>query len=114
MKCEAIQMVRLTVLYNIPDETDEADFIEWRLTEHQLSNEAIPGVLATSFHRIYQTPGEAKPRYRFMTTADWADRESFENGFYDPNVQKALQQDLQRIRDAVFLVSENLDLPNKS
>ena len=45
-------MIRLTVLYNLPEGADQAEFIKWRLTEHQASNESISGVLSTDFARI--------------------------------------------------------------
>ena len=37
-------MIRLTVLYNLPEGTDEAEFLRWRLGEHQAENAAMPGV----------------------------------------------------------------------
>ncbi len=101
-------MIRLTVLYNLPPDEDEESFVEWRLSQHQLSQGGIPGVVASSFHRITDAPDGGAPPYRFMTTADWPDRASFEAGFYDSQVQAKMQEDVKRIRDAVFLVSELL------
>lgn len=101
-------MIRLTVLYNLPPETDEEEFLAWRLGEHQESNMSMPGVIASSFYRIYGTWTGDPPPYRFMTTVDWPDRESFGRGFFDPHVQAKLRDDVQRIRDAVFLISEEL------
>lgn len=101
-------MIRLTVLYNLPPETDEDEFVEWRLSQHQLAQGGIPGVISSSFHRVVERPGGDPPRYRFMTIADWADRESFERGFYSEPVQEKLRKDVESIRDAVFLVSEEL------
>ena len=43
-----------------------------------------------------------------MTTVDWPDRESFERGFYNPQVQADLEENLKKISDALFLVSESL------
>lgn len=102
-------MIRLTVLYNLPAGTDEAEFLAWRLGEHQGANASMAGVLRTDFARIDKGfPDDQPPRYRFMTTADWADWESFEKSFYDPEVQASLQEDVKRITDSVFLISEIL------
>lgn len=100
-------MIRLTVMYNLPPDTDEDDYLAWRLGEHQDNNAAISGVIRTDFARIDETyPRDQKPPYRFMTTADWADRESFEKGFYDEKVQTDLAENLKKITDYVFLISE--------
>lgn len=102
-------MIRLTVLYNLPEGSDEEAFLRWRLSDHQASNAAIPGVIRTDFGRIDEAwPGNAKPPYRFMTTADWPDMESFRKGFYDPQVQAELQENLKKIADPIFLISEIL------
>lgn len=102
-------MIRLTVMYNLPEDTDENAFLEWRLGEHQTNNAAMPGVIRTDFARIDETlPRGTKPPYRFMTIAEWPDRESFEASFYAPEAQAKLEEDVKRIRDAVFLVSEIL------
>lgn len=101
-------MIRLTVLYNLPPDADEEEFLAWRLGEHQENNMAMPGVIATAFHRIERTAAGEEPPYRFMTTVDWPDRESFERGFYNEKVQAKLQEDVKRIRDTVFLISEEL------
>lgn len=102
-------MIRLTVIYNLADDQDEAEFLEWRLTEHQESNASIPGVMRTDFARIDGAwPPGSQPAYRFMTTTDWPDRESFERGFYDPQVQADLREDAKRLKDPLFLISEIL------
>lgn len=98
-------MIRLTVLYNLPPGQDEERFLEWRLGEHQSANMSIEGVVASQFHRVLQ---DGEPVYRFMTTVDWPDRESFERGFYDPQVQANLEENLKKISDPLFLVSECL------
>ena len=100
-------MIRLTVLYNLPPGHDEEEFLEWRLGEHQSANMAIEGVVASQFHRILKD-GDTDPAYRFMTTVDWPDRESFERGFYDARVQADLKENLEKISDPLFLVSECL------
>jgi hypothetical protein len=83
--------------------------LEWRLGEHQENNASMSGVIHTDFARVFEgvPPGTA-PRHRFMTIAEWADRESFEKAFYTPEVQSKLQQDLKRISDYEFLISEIL------
>ena len=100
-------MIRLTVLYNLPPGSDEDEFLRWRLGEHQQANASAPGVIRTDFGRI-DGPGDEKPPYRFMTTADWPDRESFEAVFYDEAFQAQLKQDQGRITDVLFLISEIL------
>ena len=102
-------MVRLTVLYNLAPGTKEEAFLKWRLTEHQDANQSIPGVICTDFARVDEVwPGDTLPPYRFMTTADWADMESFRQGFYDPEVQAGLQKNLELLSDPLFLISEVL------
>ncbi len=102
-------MIRLTVLYNLPEGTNEDEFLSWRLGEHQDSNSKIGGVIRTDFGRIDEAwPREQSAPYRFMTVVEWPDRESFEAGFYAPNVQEKLRGDIERISDMVFLVSEVL------
>ena len=105
-------MVRLTVLYNLPEGSDEAAFLEWRLGEHQEENASMEGVIQTDFARVDEewTPEKwhAKPRYRFMTTAVWSDRASFEKAFYDIKEQATLLENLKKLADPIFLVSEIL------
>jgi hypothetical protein len=43
-----------------------------------------------------------------MTIAEWPDRESFERAFYAPAAVAALEEDLKRLHDPVFLISEVL------
>ena len=102
-------MIRLTVLYNLSPDTDEEEFLKWRLTEHQDANLAIEGVVRTDFSRIDEVwPEGAKPPYRFVTTLDWPDMESFKKGFYDPEVQAGLEKNLKILSNPVFLISEIL------
>jgi heme-degrading monooxygenase HmoA len=100
-------MIRLTVFYNLAEGQDEEEFLKWRLTEHQESNASIPGVVRTDFARIDETwPPGTEPTHRFMTISEWPDRESFEAGFYDEEVQTNLVEDVKRIKDAKFFISE--------
>ncbi len=107
-------MIRLTVLYNLPPGSDEDEFLRWRLGEHQESNASMPGVLRTDFGQVTEAPLPGQGRapnalpFRFMTVAEWDTREEFENSFYDEVLQDDLRQNVERISDAVFLVTEIL------
>ena len=102
-------MIRLTVLYNLPENTSEDEFLEWRLTTHQASNEAMPGVIRTDFARITDSwPDGSLPPYRYQTTADFPDRESFEVGFQSEESQARLNENLRKLGDYAFFVSEVL------
>lgn len=102
-------MIRLTVMYNLAPDQDEAAFLEWRLGAHQAANASMPGVTHTDFARVDDSwPAETTPPYRFITTLDWPDRESFEAAFFDPEEQAALQENLKKLADPVFLISEVL------
>lgn len=102
-------MIRLTVLYNLPGGTDEGEFLSWRLTDHQQTNKSMPGVVRTDFARITDCwPIGSMPSYRFQTTIEWPDRETFEASFYDETVQAKLKENLRRIGDYSFFVSDVL------
>jgi hypothetical protein len=102
-------MIRLTVLYNLPPGADEEAFLEWRLTEHQEANASTPGVIRTDFARIDGAyPDSVQAPYRFMTTADWPDRETFAKVFYAAEFQATLQENIKKIHEPLFLISEIL------
>ena len=102
-------MIRLTILYNLQSNVDEEKFLEWRLGVHQQENMASPGVLRSDFATVQANAlSDAPPVYRFMTTADWPDMESFRQAFYDPDMQASLQESLKMLKDPLFLVSEIL------
>lgn len=102
-------MIRLTVLYDLPEDASEDEFLEWRLSEHQESNESMPGVVRTDFARITECwPEGSMPAYRFHTTADWADRDSFEAGFNNDEAQARLKENLKKLGVYTFFVSEIL------
>jgi hypothetical protein len=102
-------MVRLTVMYDLPPGSDEAEFLRWRLGDHQRANAGMPGVLRTDFAIVESAwPRGAPARHRFMTIAEWPDRGSFERAFYDPEAVAALEENLKRLHDPVFLISEVL------
>lgn len=105
-------MIRLTIMYNLPPNSDEDEFLRWRLGEHQDSNASMQHVVNTDFGRIDErwtpeNPLAAAP-YRFMTIVEWATRADFEESFYNEQVQAKLKEDLKRIADPLFLVSEIL------
>jgi hypothetical protein len=45
-------MVKLTVIYTLPENADHEEFLKWRTTEHQESNMAVPGVIKSDFYAI--------------------------------------------------------------
>jgi hypothetical protein len=102
-------VIRLTVLYNLPEGVDEEEFLAWRLGEHQASNAGMRGVHDTDFARVIEGwPPGTSPPHRFMTTVDWPDWETFRSAFYDPDAQKKLTEEVKRIRDSVFYITELL------
>jgi hypothetical protein len=102
-------MIRLTVLYNLPDEADEAAYVAWRLLAHADYIRAMPGVVRADFGRIVDqwSRGESSG-FRFQSTVEWADRASFESAFYDDQAQADLRKNLERLGDYRFLVTEML------
>jgi hypothetical protein len=112
-------MVKLTVIYTLPEGADHEVFLKWRTTEHQKENMGIPGVIRSDFYAVQETythktdvsPDrlQAEPlRYRYMTEAYWPDMESFTSAFFDSGYQKGLMDSLKRIADPLFLVSEEV------
>ncbi len=102
-------MIRLTLLYNLPQGQSEESFLQWRLSEHQKNNESMLGVQRTDFARITDIwPEPGIPKYRFQTVVEWPDRESFDEGFNNDTVQTKLSEDLKKLGDYVFVVSEVL------
>lgn len=102
-------MVRLTVLYNLAPGQDETEFLKWRLGTHQHENAAQPGVLRTDFGMAVHAWPEGSPlAYRFMTTAEWPDMESFRAAFYSPEQQADLLKNRPTLGDALFFVTEIL------
>jgi hypothetical protein len=102
-------MIRLTVFYNLPEGTDEDEFLKWRLGEHQEANASMPGVIRTDFARIYEgVPRDVKPRHRFMTIAEFPDKETFDKAFWTTESEEGLEESLKRIADYVFYISEVL------
>jgi hypothetical protein len=120
-------MVKLTVIYTLPEGADHKEFLRWRTTTHQKSNMEIPGVIKSDFYAVreiythktapYDDGQEALTEerlqkeplhYRYMTEAYWPDIESFKAAFFDSGYQKRLMVSLKKIADPIFLVSEEV------
>ena len=102
-------MIRLTVLYNLAEEMNEEEFIQWRQETHQNYVESMRGVIRTDFSRITRSwPKDIAPKFRFQTIVDWPDVESFEKAFFNDSAQKKLKDDTEKIGDSLYIVSEVL------
>ncbi len=108
-------MIKITVLYNLPEDTDEDEFVRWRTTHHHAANIARPGVVRADFYRVLGTPmvGEERPAsesppYRFITESWWPSYDAFAASWNDPDEQARLVPAVAKIRDAMFLVSEEV------
>ena len=102
-------MIRLTVLYNLAEDMNEEEFIQWRQETHQNYVESMPGVIRTEFSRITRSwPKDIAPKFRFQTIVDWPDVESFEKVFFNDSAQKKLKDDTEKIGDSLYIVSEVL------
>jgi len=102
-------MIRLTVLYNLAEDMNEEEFIQWRQETHQNYVESMPGVIRTDFSRITRSwPKDIAPKFRFQTIVDWPDVESFEKAFFNDSAQKKLKDDNEKIGDSLYIVSEVL------
>ena len=103
----ANNMIRLTVLYNLQPFVDEDEFLEWRMGEHEESNNSRPGVMRTSFS-IAKTGYalDSAPEYKFITTADWPDMATFTADFHDPEYQVKMDEWKKMLKDPLFIVSE--------
>jgi len=102
-------MIRLTVLYNLAEDMNEEEFIQWRQETHQNYVESMPGVIHTDFSLITRSwPKDIAPKFRFQTIVDWPDVESFEKAFFNDSAQKKLKDDNEKIGDSLYIVSEVL------
>ena len=102
-------MIRLTVLYNLAEDMNEEEFIQWRQETHQNYVESMPGVIRTEFSRITRSwPKDIAPKFRFQTIVDWPDVESFEKAFFNDSAQKKLKDGTEKIGDSLYIVSEVL------
>ena len=102
-------MIRLIVMYNLPDGADDDEFLRWRLGPHQNANASLENVLGTDFSSIVKAwPEDRTPRFRFVTTIEWPDMPAFEKAFYDPQVQADLRQNLNLLGDYEYSICESL------
>lgn len=102
-------MIRLTVLYNLPSGASESEFLAWRMSSHAAYVDSMPGVLRSDFALIEDiSPAGVSPAYRFQTTIDWPDYESYAAAFLTEQAQADLQENQKRIGEQVFIVSEIL------
>lgn len=106
-------MIRVIVMYNLPDGADETDFLDWRLGAHQRHNTALPDVLRTDFARITGAwPSSVVPRFRFITTVEWPDLASFERAFYAADVQAGLLENIKKLGEYDYSISEIITSSN--
>mgnify|MGYP000170554209 CR=1 FL=1 len=100
-------MVKLTVLYNLPEDADHDEFIKWRTGPHQEENASSPNVLKTDFYRTKATVlGE--PAFEYVTEAYFETMEKLEASLFNEESLAKLKEDSKRGKDFIFLVSEEL------
>jgi hypothetical protein len=100
-------MVKLTVLYNLPDDVDEEKFIQWRKTIHEKENSSMEGVIKTDFY-VAECGLDGPPRYRFVTEVYWDDMETLKRVFFSDKVQNDLANDKWKVTDRLFIISEEV------
>jgi len=102
-------MIRLTVLYNLAEGADEGEYIKWRLSSHKEYVNSMPAVQRSDFCRIDESwPEGVGPTFRFQTIVDWPDRATYERAFLNEKAQADLRENLKKLGDHLFLVSEVL------
>jgi hypothetical protein len=115
-------MIKLTVMYTLPEGSDHEAFLKWRTGEHQEENMGIPGVIKTDFYKVAEIYSHQKSErpgndeklqaenlvYRYVTESYWPDMESFKSAFFNSEYQKELMGSLQKIANPIFLVSEEV------
>lgn len=111
-------MIRLVVMYNLPEGADEGAFLDWRLNHHQDANAGLPDVIRTDFARVVKAwPDQAVPRFRFATILEWPDMEAFDRAFYAPDVQAGLLENIKRLGEHEYSICEILtssDIPEET
>jgi hypothetical protein len=100
-------MVKLTVLYNLPEGADHEAFLKWRTTQGQAENEASPGVLETDFYVAKETV-MGLPKYRYITEAYFATMEDLQASFFSDEAQAKLKEDMKMLGETVFLISQEV------
>lgn len=101
-------MVKLTVLYNLPEGSDHDEYLRWRTTEHQEENMDIPGVIKSDFYLVKEAWKQDNPPYTYMTEAYWPDMKTFKEAFFDSGYQEKLKESLKKICKPLFLISEEV------
>jgi len=108
-------MIKLTVMYTLPEGADHEAFLKWRTTAHQEENMGMPGVIKSDFYAVkdiysHEADGLEKKTlsYRYITEAYWRDMESFRSVFFDAGYQEKLMESLKKIANPIFLVSEEV------
>ncbi len=102
-----LAMVKLTVIYNLPEGADHEAFLKWRTTTHQQSNASAPKVIKTDFYVAKETQ-MGTPAYRYITEAYYATMADLEQSFFSEAAQAKLEEDVKRIKDPIFLISEEV------
>lgn len=100
-------MVKLTVLYNLPDGADHNAFMKWRTTTHQTSNASMPKVLKTDFY-VAKPTQMGQPAYKYITEAYFDSLADLEAAFFSVEAQEKLKGNVKRIQDPMFLISEEI------
>lgn len=100
-------MVKLTVMYNLPEGADHDDFLAWRTTSHQQANRSAAGVVRTDFY-VVKRGLDGPPRYRYVTEAWFNTMDDLEAAFLTGEARAKLDRDLERIAEPVFLISEEV------
>lgn len=101
-------MIKLTVVYNLPEGADREEFIRWRTTSHQKQNASLPGLLKTDFYTVRGAWMLNDAPYHYITEFYFPDIDTFEKSFYDPEYQVRLAKSMERIVDPLFLISEEV------
>ncbi len=100
-------MHRLTVLYSLPPGADETAYIEWRLSAHADYLKTMPGVICATFGRVQdQWSSRESVEYTFQTTVEWPTKAAFEQAFYSDQAQADLKENLKKLGDYTFIVTE--------
>jgi hypothetical protein len=100
-------MVKLTVIYNLPDGADHEAFLKWRTTTHQEANASAPHVIKTDFYVAKETQ-MGVPAYRYITEAYYETMQHLEESFFSQEAQDKLKEDSKRGSEMIFLVSEEV------
>jgi hypothetical protein len=100
-------MIRLTVLYNLAAGADAEAYVAWRLSAHADYIRKMHGVLCASFGRVQdQWSSHTSRQYAFQSTVEWPDRKTFEEAFHSEQAQADLKENLKKLGDYRFVVSE--------